>query len=44
MDDSLFPMLASVENAEVIQVWKPSEEFFAQEIDMLDNAMHLITD
>jgi hypothetical protein len=42
--NSLFPMLASGENEESLQVWKPSEEFFAEEIDMMDNALHLISD
>jgi len=27
-DPRLFPMIASVENERVVQIWKPKEDFF----------------
>ena len=34
-DKELLPCIASVENELIMQVWKPIDDFFTEEIDMM---------
>jgi WD40 repeat protein len=43
IETGLFPMIASVETQRVVQVWKPKQDFFENDTDLINN-VDLIAD